>query len=459
MSLQLFERRVQLPVSTEKAFRWHEQPGALARLIPPWEDVQVTRATGGLQNGAQVELQAKIGPLRVKWLAEHCDYHPYESFRDIQKSGPFKQWEHTHRFQPLSADACELIDHVEYRVKGGSVGALLGGSLVRAKLQQMFAYRHETTAADLAAHARFAETSAMHVLITGATGMVGSALAPLLTTGGHQVTKLVRKSPQAGEALWEPSKGTIDQAALDTCNAVVHLAGDNIAEGRWNAAKKARILESRVQGTRVLCESLARLAAPPKVLVSASAIGYYGSRGDQWLDEQSSAGEGFLADVCQQWEAATQPARDAGIRVVNVRFGVILSPKGGALSKMLFPFKMGGGGTIGSGKQYWSWITLDDVVGAIHHALLTDSLAGPVNVVSPHPVTNHEFTKTLGRVLHRPTIIPMPAFAARLALGEMADELLLASQRVKPTQLQASDYSFRHAELEPALRALLGLKQ
>lgn len=458
MSVQVFERRVQLPVSAETAFRWHEQPGALARLIPPWEEVRVARSTGGIQNGAQVELIAKIGPLRVRWLAEHCDYHPFESFRDIQVSGPFAQWEHTHKFQALGANACELIDHVEYRLRGGSLGALLGGSVVTTKLNQMFAYRQETTAADLAAHARHAEQSSMHVLITGGTGLVGSALAPFLTTGSHQVTKLVRKSPQQGEALWDPTKGTIDTAALASSDAVVHLAGDNIAEGRWNAAKKARIRDSRVQGTRLLCEALAKLSTPPKVLVSASAIGYYGSRGDEWLDESSAHGDGFLAEVCRDWEAATLPAREAGIRVVNVRFGVILTPRGGALAKMLFPFKMGGGGIIGSGRQYWSWVSLDDVVGAIHHALMTPTLRGPVNVVSPQPATNYEFTKALGRVLHRPTIIPMPAFAARLALGEMANELLLASQRVRPKQLLDSKYPFRHAELEPALRAFLGAK-
>ncbi len=295
----------------------------------------------------------------------------------------------------------------------------------------------------------------MQIAITGASGLVGSTLVPLLTTGGHHVTKVVRREPAEGEATWDPD-GEFDAAPLDGIDAVVHLAGENIAASRWSAKVKEKIRTSRVQGTRVLCEGLAKMQNPPKVLVCASAIGFYGDRCDEELNEESANGTGFLADVAQQWEAATQPARDAGIRVVNLRFGVILSPKDGALAKMLLPFKLGGGGRVGSGKQYWSWISIDDAAGAVHHALMTDSLSGPVNAVAPNPVTNGEFTKTLGRVLNRPTVVPMPAFAARLALGEMADELLLASIRVEPQKLRRSGYEFRQPTLEAALRHLLG---
>jgi hypothetical protein len=236
----------------------------------------------------------------------------------------------------------------------------------------------------------------------------------------------------------------------------VHLAGENIAAGRWTVEKKARIRDSRVKGTKTLCEALAQLSQPPKVLVSASAIGYYGDRGAELLWENSALGTGFLAEVCQAWEEATRPAMEKGIRVVLLRIGVVLSPAGGALAKMLLPFKLGLGGIIGSGKQYMSWIALDDVVGTIDHVLITDTLQGPVNAVAPHPVTNSEFTKTLRRVLRRPTLFPMPAFAARLAFGEMADELLLASTRVEPKRLIATEYRFRYPELEDALRHLLG---
>jgi uncharacterized protein (TIGR01777 family) len=299
----------------------------------------------------------------------------------------------------------------------------------------------------------------MKILISGSTGLVGSELCATLTASGHEIARLVRESPHSRqpEIIWHPANSTINLNGLEGFEGVVHLAGENIAGGRWTEARKQRIRDSRVQGTRFLCESLARLERKPRTLVCASAIGFYGNRDDELLDESSPPGRDlFLVDVCKQWEAACEPARAAGIRVVNLRFGVILSPKGGALSKMLLPFKLGAGGTIGDGKQWMSWIALDDAVGAIQHCLVTDSLMGPVNAVTPHPVTNHEYTKTLGKVLRRPTILPMPAFAARLAFGQMADELLLASARVVPRELQSTGYPFRQPELEPALRHLLG---
>jgi uncharacterized protein (TIGR01777 family) len=297
----------------------------------------------------------------------------------------------------------------------------------------------------------------MNVLVTGSTGLVGSALVRFLVAGGHRVTRLVRSPQTTTEpaAIWDPDKGEIDAAALEGLHVVIHLAGENIAGGRWNAERKARIRNSRVQGTRLLSETLARLTRPPKALLSASAIGYYGSRGDEMLREESYPGTDFLADVCRDWEAAAGPARDKGIRVVSMRIGVILSAQGGALVKMLTPFKFGAGGRVGNGRQYMSWITLDDVIGAIHHCGMTESLQGPVNLVAPNPVTNLEFTKTLGRVLWRPTIMPLPAFAARLMFGELADALLLSSTRVAPGRLLATNYVFGFPQLEGALRHLL----
>jgi uncharacterized protein (TIGR01777 family) len=299
----------------------------------------------------------------------------------------------------------------------------------------------------------------MRVLLSGSSGLVGSALIPVLTGGGHQVVRLVRSQPRdkVSEVQWDPEGGDIDAAGLKGVEAAVHLAGESIAAGRWTAAKKARILESRVKGTRLLAEALAELKQPPKVLVSASAVGYYGDRGEETLREESGSGSAFfLSNVCRQWEAATEPAEDAGIRVVNLRFGIMLSGVGGALPRLLTPFRMGVGGRLGSGKQFMSWIAIDDVIGAILHTIGTETLRGAVNAVAPEPVTNREFTRTLGRVFGRPTVFPMPAFAARLAFGQMADELLLASQRVEPAKLLASGYLFRFPELEAALRHLLG---
>lgn len=288
----------------------------------------------------------------------------------------------------------------------------------------------------------------MKIAVTGSTGLVGSALARFVRAAGHEVFPL--KRPEH----WDPEKGTVNPSAFQGIDAVVHLAGESIASGRWTAAKKARIKDSRVKGTKLISGSLARLEKLPGVLVSMSAVGYYGNRGDEVLTEESAAGEGFLADVCRQWEAATDSATRKGIRAVHLRTGLVLSRKGGALGKIILPFKFGVGGKIGSGKQYLSWITLDDLCAAILHCIQAGGLHGPVNTVSA-PVTNLEFTRIVGRVLSRPTLFPLPAFAARIILGEMADELLLASQRVEPVKLLASRFGFRHRDLEPALRELL----
>jgi uncharacterized protein (TIGR01777 family) len=291
----------------------------------------------------------------------------------------------------------------------------------------------------------------MKCLVSGAGGLIGSSLVASLTAGGHQVTRLTRAGSEAGSIAWDPATGVQDRDALEGHDAVVHLAGENIA-GRWTAAKKRRIADSRIIGTRSLCAALAALQRPPNVLVCASAIGYYGDRGDEMLDERSPAGTGFLAETCRAWEEAAEGARGRGIRVVPLRFGVVLSRRGGALARMLTPFRLGLGGRIGDGSQYMSWVAIDDAVGALEHALAREDLSGPVNAVSPAPVTNREFTATLARVLSRPAVFPMPAAAARLVFGEMADALLLASARVTPARLLATGYPFRHPALEGALR-------
>lgn len=295
----------------------------------------------------------------------------------------------------------------------------------------------------------------MNVLISGATGLVGSALTRELEAAGHSVVSLTRGPAGPKRIHWDPQSGQLNPAELESVDAVVHLAGESIASGRWTAEKKARIRDSRVRGTALLAQTLANLPRPPRVLVSASAIGYYGSRGDEILTEASSSGTGFLAEVCRDWERATAPAEQAAMRVAYLRFGVILSRNGGALRQMLLPFKLGLGGRIGDGRQYMSWIALDDTTAAVRHVLDHESIRGGVNVVTPNPVTNYEFTKALGRALRRPTIFPMPAFAARLAFGEMADELLLSSARVEPGRLRESAFTFRYPLLEEALEHTL----
>ena len=295
----------------------------------------------------------------------------------------------------------------------------------------------------------------MKILVAGASGLVGSALIPSLESDGAEINRLVRSSPKANEIEWHPNHGGIDATRLEGFDAIINLAGENIAEGRWTDEKKRKIRDSRVDGTHLLSEAIAKLATKPRTFLCASATGFYGDRDDEILDETSDSGGGFLANVCRDWEGATEPAAKAGVRVVNLRFGPILAREGGMLGKMLTPFKFGMGGRVGSGKQYISWVTIDDVVGAIKLALADESIHGPLNVVSPYPVTNEEFTKTLGEVLSRPTVMSIPAFAARLVFGEMADEMLLVSQRVAPKKLNEAAYEFKHPELEDALRKYL----
>jgi len=302
----------------------------------------------------------------------------------------------------------------------------------------------------------------MRVVITGSTGLVGSEVVSVLSAAGHEVVRLVRRAPVPGEKAvlrWDPAKREIDAAGLEGFDAVLHLAGENVGSGRWTAARKTAIRDSRVNGTRFLCDTLAGLARPPKTLVCASAIGIYGDRGEDVLTEESPAAAGFLPGVCREWEAASEPAARKGIRVVVLRIGMVLSPKGGALSRMLPLFRAGLGGEIGGGRQYVSWIALDDLPPIILHALQCGDLSGPVNAVAPRPVTNRELTEALGKVLSRPTPLPVPAFALRLALGEMADPLLLASARVVPRRLEETGYRFRFPEIRAALRHLLGKRE
>ncbi len=466
MKAETFVYRSRMLAPAAEVFDWHMRPGAYQRLSPPWERMRLVADGYPIREGSRAEIDVAVGPFWRRWTALHRDIEPGRRFRDIQIRGPFARWEHAHTIQPEGADASWLEDRIEFALPFGWIGRQLGGRFVRRKLQSTFAYRHRTTADDLNAVRRAQAASAdgpnvgangMRIVVTGASGLIGSSLVPFLTTAGESVTRLVRRDRSGANVVrWDPVLGTIDRDGLEGHDAIVHLAGESISSGRWNERTKKRIRDSRLEGTRLLCDAINRLQKPPNTLVCASAIGFYGNRGDEVLDERFAVGEGFLAEVCKDWEAITESVRPRGIRVVNVRFGVVLSPGGGALAKMLTPFKFGAGGVIGSGRQYWSWVAIDDVIGAIYHALKCDALNGPVNVVAPNPATNREFTTILGRVLRRPTIVPLPAFAARLVLGEMADELLLASIRVVPRRLEETGYKFRNPDLEGALRHVLG---
>lgn len=297
----------------------------------------------------------------------------------------------------------------------------------------------------------------MRFLITGSSGFIGSALVETLRSQGEEVVRLLRTQDNLPDDAigWDPEREKYNLKDFEHFDAVINLAGENIASGRWTEEKKRKIHDSRVNGTKALCRCLAKLQDPPKVLVSASASGYYGNKGDEVLAEGNQNGAGFLAAVCRDWEAATEPAKKKGIRVVHPRIGMVLAANGGALAKLVTPFKMGLGGVLGSGKQYISWITLDDLLNAILFAIKTESLEGPINVGTPHPVTNEQFTKTLGEVLNRPTVMSVPDFAAKLAFGEMADEVLLSSVRMLPVRLREAGFTFKHPEIKEALREVL----
>lgn len=295
----------------------------------------------------------------------------------------------------------------------------------------------------------------MKILVAGSSGLIGTALCSRLEREGYEVVRLVRRAPAQGELRWDPEAGELEQETLEGIEAAVHLGGRNITAGRWTASVKAQLRQSRVQTTQLLAARLAGLAAPPRVLVCASAVGIYGHRRDEELDEESETGEGFLAELGRAWEGASAVAAEAGIRVVQARLGIVLSRRGGALAKMLLPFRLGMGGKIGDGRQYVSWISLEDAVAALIYAVENDALRGPVNLTASQPVTNAELTRTLGRVLRRPTLLPLPAFAAKLVLGELAEEGLLASQRVRPMRLLEAGFEFAHPELEGTLRHAL----
>lgn len=450
------ERAARIPFPPDVVYQWHARPGAFERLTPPWERVEVLERAGGIVDGARTVVRVRLGPVGIRWVAVHRDHVPGRQFVDEQVSGPFAEWIHTHSFAPDGPSGCVVTDRIEYLPPYGILGAAASG-LVRARVERLLAYRHAVLARDLSAHARFGDRRSLRIAISGASGLIGRSVAAFLSTGGHTVLRLVRRRAGPGEIAWDPESGTIDGPALEGCDAVVHLAGENVGGGRWTASRRARIRESRSRGTVQIAETIARLARRPRTLISAAAIGIYGSRGDEVLTDASGpAARGFLADVCRDWEAATEPARRAGVRVALPRFGVVLSPAGGALAKMLPVFRAGLGGPLGSGRQWMSWISLEDTIGALHHALLTDELDGAFNVTGPAPVTNAEFTITLGRVLRRPAVLPVPAAALRLIFGRMADETILASLRVLPERLLASGYRFEHPTLESALRFELG---
>ncbi|TVR62657.1 MAG: TIGR01777 family protein [Gemmatimonadales bacterium] len=455
--MPVFTYRVELDHPVEDVFRWHTRPGAFQRLSPPWEDVRIRHQDEGLEVGNRVVLGLRKGVAELKWEVKHTAFEANRLFVDEQVTGPFSRWRHEHRFHDLGSGRSAVEDVVDWEAPLGSLGRTFSGSFIEASLRRLFAFRERRLVNDLALHRRYGGPR-LTVAVTGATGLVGSALTAFLRTGGHRVIPISRGRGE-GESdwiRWDPAKGILDGSELEGVDAVVHLAGESIAGVRWTGAKKRAIRESRVEGTELISRVLADLNRPPATFISGSAVGFYGDRGDELLTEDAPAGKGFLADVCRAWEKATHAARAVGIRTLFLRTGVVLSPEGGMLNTVQLPFRLGLGGRLGSGRQYVPWIDLDDEVGLILHLLRTRELRGAVNATAPNPVPNAAFTTVLGRVLSRPTLLPAPALAIRAALGEMGDQLLLSGQRAVPERAQGTGYDFLFPDLEESLRHQLG---
>ena len=456
MKIHHFTKKTHLSVPVETAFAWHERPGAIDRLTPPWEEIQIISQAGGIEAGAQTYFKVKAGPVWLKWLAHHMLYEKNKMFQDIQRHGPFLFWEHNHQFEPDGTHACFLTDSIRFRLPFTPLSDVFALKTVKKRLYRMFEYRHAVTQHDLKLLANYQDNQ--KIVITGASGVLGAALVPFLRTQGHSVTRIVRQTPQLeDEAFWNPYRQEIDTNAFENADTVIHLAGEYIGDGRWTKKKKKRIIDSRVKGTQMIAETISNMKSPPKTLICASAIGYYGNRGIETITEASTPGNDFISDVCTQWENAAAAAIDKGIRVIFLRIGIVLTPRGGALERLLPLYKTGLGMILGDGAQMMSWISEDDFLGVVNHVIHNPTISGPVNVTSPNPVSQQNFSNILAQSLARPAFIHLPQWIITPLFGQMGNEVLLAGNCVIPEKLMVSNYSFLHPKLEDALQHLLGL--
>jgi uncharacterized protein (TIGR01777 family) len=444
----IVERTTRIECPLEEVWQWHTRPGAFERLTPPWEKVRLLERTGGIENGARVVLEVKAGPVHFRWVAVHVRWRAAASW--TSRCGPFATWAHEHEMTADGPGWMIMRDCVTCEPPFGSAGSFFSAPVIRHRLERTLRYRHATLAADLAAHAGI---TPRRFVVSGATGMIGSALVPFLTTGGHQVTRLVRRSPAPGDALWEPDRGTIDASVLSGADAVINLAGANVAGGRWTAERKQYLIDSRVRPAGLLAQVIARSVPRPPVFVSVSASGFYGDRGDEPLGDEAPPGSGFFPSLAQAWEGAADKAIAAGVRVAHPRFGIGWSPAGGALGK---PFSRSGPawGPAGNGRQWSGWSPIDDAISLLYLAAINPHVRGAFNAVAPAPSRNSDLARTLGRVLERPALIPVPA-ALKLLFGEMAEATLLVSERL-PELLLQYHFHHRHMQLEAALRHVLG---
>lgn len=483
--MALFSLSSDFNCPVETLFAYHEQAGAIDRLIPPWEPAQVASSNDSLQVGSIVEVDNWLGPLKQRWIAEHKALIHNELFVDQLNQSPFAKWVHSHRFKALNANRSSLNDEVDFKLPLDPLSRI-ALPWAKNKLNAMFRFRHQITADDISFGQSLLPnlycSTAKRIGISGASGLIGRRTVALARALGIEVVRLERTN-QSARSRWprgvqsvsliDWTKGTFHKANVENLDAWIHLGGVGIADRRWNNETKQAIRQSRTQSTSQIVSLLHQLDAPPKCFVCASGVGAFGNRNDEILSEQSSiepaqTGDDFLADVAREWEQTAKqyadppkrggeqtPLRDP-LRFAIARFGMVLHPRDGALSKLLLPFKLGLGGPVGSGKQYWPWVHIDDAASILLHLAIQPNCQGIYHVTAPDTLTNKAFSQTLGRVLHRPAILPAPSAAMRLLLGEMADSLLLSSVRATTDRLIESGYQFRFPKLDSALRNLLG---
>ncbi len=451
-----YQKDSQISCAPEELRAWHAREGAFERLGPPWQAMRVVSNEGGIEAGARVRVQLKQFGFWHDWIAEIVSSDPVKEFVDTQVEGPFAHWTHRHEFLETDSGGSRLRDSIDYSLPFGALGAAFGGRFVRSNLERAFRYRHAITKSDLEIWKRYQSEPRLRILISGGYGLIGGRLRNFLSAQGHSVSVLSR-NPKPGDVRWDPAKESIDAESLDGFDVVFHLAGENLASGRWNAARKRSFWKSRVDATELLVSGLLRVSRPPRVFLTASGIGFYGDSGDRALTESDPQGGGYLADLCGAWESAANKANAFADRVIAMRTGIVLDSGGGALAKMLPPFRMGLGGALGSGAQWMPWIALEDWIGAANF-LMQEGKTGAYNLCAPNPVMNRAFGKTLGRVLGRPAILDAPEFALKALIGEFAQEGLLASIRAHPERLSSEGFVFKYPNLGDALRLTLGVE-
>ncbi len=456
MGHTVYKKRTKIKASVETVFSWHERDGAISRLTPPWAPLKMIARTGkGVQKGVKVVFRLNIFKIPMIWEAEHIEYRENKLFKDRQVKGPFSKWEHTHKFIPDGNGGSIMEDHVEFELPFGFLSRPFYGFATK-DFERMFSYRHRVLKYDLEHHAETGKRK--KILISGASGTIGNILVPFLRTCGHDVIRLVRKKGNLlnDELFWDPYNGVLELDKAGPIDAVINLNGVDISRGRWTKKQKKRIIDSRIMTTRLLVKKMSELEHKPSVFISSSAIGFYGEGKDTVLTETADMGDCFISRVCRQWEDASMGAQAHGIRTIQLRIGVVLTPAGGALARMELPFKLGCGVKLSHGRQYMSWISMDDTLSGILYILNNPQIKGPVNLAAPNPVTNKVFSKTLAGIFSKKVFFTMPEFVALGLWGQMGKETLLTSARVTPGKLLDNGFTFQHETLFPALRDMLG---